>query len=158
MAQRSILSFTGFKRKIEFRGELVECPAEKNPRPPPGNSLCRVCSKPFLSTQGRAQHEIWSHSSVDLRHSDGNKITPAVTTELEPATYSESEQSGTSSAATVIDIDEQCVGDKRRGAEKRTSYSVTFKMNMLDYCDEHPKVSDTEVAEVANTPALLLTW
>ena len=73
--QRSILSFTGFKRKVRSRGELVETKAEKYARTTEPSVTCRVCDKTFKSTQARAQHEIWSHSYTSntcTRNDPGN--------------------------------------------------------------------------------------
>ncbi len=62
MAQRSLLSYNGFKRAVSFRGQQVEVAAPKFARKEePPKVKCRTCDKLFKTPQARSQHEVWSH-------------------------------------------------------------------------------------------------
>ena len=101
MAQKSILSFAGFKREIKFRGEFFECAPENNCQSKEKKVLCRICSKPFLTAQGRAQHEVWSHKVIEIVNPSENSV------DLENAV--KHENGSRPSAITVIDKKTACM-------------------------------------------------
>ena len=153
MAQKSIHYFAGFKRGIKFRGEFIECAPENNCQSKEKKVLSRICSKPFLTAQGRAQHEVGTHKDIEIVNPStctGREFENAVEREnsvdLENAV--KHENGSTPSANTVIDIDDEsdCVPNKRRGADSRMSYSNHFKMRVLEFSDAN-QLSDSEIAE-----------